>query len=294
MDIETLKLFIAVVEQGTFLKAAKVTNTTQPNISKHIASLEKECGVRLFIRDKAGARLTEEGKLFLSAARDIVLRADKVLEELGKIAKPDVDMRLRVAVPDNLDLERIVPGFFLSLLSDDEEELKIKLVKLPEEEIEGKLENGDVDCSFYQSIYRLDNPDTVGFAVTRSNPVLLYSEKHPVNKKKKITVEEFKSSKFFRCTTGRELVSLYASLPFEPQSIEEVFEEGMAMMYIESGEGAGIFVPGVTELGKAAMRTLELETADKVGIDLVYQKSKESPAIERFAEKLKEYQKNNN
>ena len=52
MDIESLKLFLSVVRIGNITKAAEELFITQSTLSKRIASLEHELGVKLFVRSK--------------------------------------------------------------------------------------------------------------------------------------------------------------------------------------------------------------------------------------------------
>ena len=61
-DPETLRTFIAVAETGSFSKAAKLLFLTQPTVSAHISSLEKELDSRLFVRNTKEVKLSEEGK----------------------------------------------------------------------------------------------------------------------------------------------------------------------------------------------------------------------------------------
>ena len=49
MNLKQLEAFVQVSESGSFSKAAKELFLTQPTISAHISSLEKELNVRLFI-----------------------------------------------------------------------------------------------------------------------------------------------------------------------------------------------------------------------------------------------------
>ena len=56
MNLKQLEAFVQVAEGGSFSKAAKQLFLTQPTISAHISSLEKELNARLFVRN------TKEGK----------------------------------------------------------------------------------------------------------------------------------------------------------------------------------------------------------------------------------------
>lgn len=76
MDLAAVRTFVAVADAGQFQQAAAGLSITQQAVSKRIAALEKDLGVRLFTRTARGARLTVEGQAFLPHARDL-LRAEE-------------------------------------------------------------------------------------------------------------------------------------------------------------------------------------------------------------------------
>ena len=51
MNLKQLEAFVQVAEGGSFSKAAKQLFLTQPTISAHISSLEKELNARFFLRN---------------------------------------------------------------------------------------------------------------------------------------------------------------------------------------------------------------------------------------------------
>ena len=59
MELHQLKYFIAVVETGSFSKAAKRCFVAQPSLSQQIIKLEKEIGQKLFDRLGKNVVLTE-------------------------------------------------------------------------------------------------------------------------------------------------------------------------------------------------------------------------------------------
>lgn len=67
-----MRTFVAVVDGGRFQEAAAGLSITQQAVSKRIAALEKDLGVRLFTRGARGARLTIDGQAFLPHARDLL------------------------------------------------------------------------------------------------------------------------------------------------------------------------------------------------------------------------------
>ncbi len=82
MELHQLRYFCAVVEAGSFSRAAEQSHVSQPSLSQQIMKLEDELGARLFDRLGRSVRLTELGKTFLPRAR-------AVLREL-EAAKGDV------------------------------------------------------------------------------------------------------------------------------------------------------------------------------------------------------------
>ncbi len=69
MELRHLRYFVAVAEEGSFLRAASRLRVAQPALSKQIRDLEREVGVKLFARLPRGARVTRAGEQFLSNAR---------------------------------------------------------------------------------------------------------------------------------------------------------------------------------------------------------------------------------
>ena len=69
MDLRQLRYFLAVVEHGSFTRAAAATGRTQQALSKGITALEQQLGERLFARGTRQAQLTDAGRLLLEHAR---------------------------------------------------------------------------------------------------------------------------------------------------------------------------------------------------------------------------------
>jgi DNA-binding transcriptional LysR family regulator len=72
LNLRQLEVFLAVLDQGGFSSAARVTKLTQSTISQHISALEDEVGVRLLERSRKGVRATEAGKILRGYAKSLV------------------------------------------------------------------------------------------------------------------------------------------------------------------------------------------------------------------------------
>ncbi|MEW5352788.1 MULTISPECIES: LysR family transcriptional regulator [unclassified Streptomyces] len=77
MDLEAVRTFVAVADAGQFQKAATDLAVTQQAVSKRVAALERDLGVRLFGRTPRGAELTIDGQAFLPHARELLRVAER-------------------------------------------------------------------------------------------------------------------------------------------------------------------------------------------------------------------------
>lgn len=69
--------FLAIAREENFTKAAGQLHVTQPTLSRQIAELEEELGVKLFTRSNHNISLTEDGLLLKQRAQEILTLADK-------------------------------------------------------------------------------------------------------------------------------------------------------------------------------------------------------------------------
>lgn len=76
MDLDAVRTFVAVTEAGRFSDAATELSISQQAVSKRVAALEQDLGVRLFDRTPRGVLLTVDGQAFLPHARAL-LRAEE-------------------------------------------------------------------------------------------------------------------------------------------------------------------------------------------------------------------------
>lgn len=86
MNTRLLECFITAVECGSITQAAQQLFTTQPNLSKQIATLERELGIKLFYREHRSIQLTPAGEVFYRQVKDIPRRLDAAAQEALEVA----------------------------------------------------------------------------------------------------------------------------------------------------------------------------------------------------------------
>lgn len=108
MDIASLNAFIAIAETGSFSHAAERLHLTQPAVSKRLAALEGQLGVRLFDRLGREIGLTEAGRALLPRAYQILSVLDDTRRALSNL-HGDISGRLCLATSHHIGLHRLPP-----------------------------------------------------------------------------------------------------------------------------------------------------------------------------------------
>ena len=113
MNLKQLEAFVRVAETKSFSAAARQLYLTQPTVSAHIASLEKELNTCLLVRNTKGVALSESGKELYAYAEQILELEQKIRSRFGLDEKAAGSV-LRIAsstVPSQYLLPDIMSSF---------------------------------------------------------------------------------------------------------------------------------------------------------------------------------------
>jgi DNA-binding transcriptional LysR family regulator len=77
MEIQQLRVFLAVAEELHFGRAAERLHLAQPPVSRIVRQLERDLGTDLFIRSTRSVRLTAAGAALVSPAREVLTAAQR-------------------------------------------------------------------------------------------------------------------------------------------------------------------------------------------------------------------------
>src|SRR5687768_9270835 len=77
MDLASLRVFKAVVDEGGITQAARKLHRVQSNVTTRIQQLEASLGTQLFVRDKRRLHLSPAGELFLGYADELLRLSDQ-------------------------------------------------------------------------------------------------------------------------------------------------------------------------------------------------------------------------
>ena len=141
MELRVLNYFVAVAQEGNMTRAARKLLISQPALSRQIAELEAELGVKLFSRKSRHLALTPAGHYLLEQAQEILDLTAKTKRNLTKASFISGD--LTIAAGESLGMQRVMN--VVSAIIKEHPSVKIHLLSGDYSYAERKLDNGTVD-----------------------------------------------------------------------------------------------------------------------------------------------------
>lgn len=149
-QIKKMRLFVRVVETGSFSAAGKAEGVTQPTVSKEVSALEAHLGTQLLRRSPRGLSVTEPGREFYNFAVGMLADLDAA-EAQVRAGDASPRGRLRIACAPVIASRLIVPALprFLELHPGLSIDLDVseRFVNLVEEGVDLALRVGDLAAS---------------------------------------------------------------------------------------------------------------------------------------------------
>lgn len=144
MNIRDLKYLVAVIETGSFSRAAETCYVSQPTLSNQIKKLEEFLGVCLFERSRKSVMPTETGLKIAGHARRILREVD-FLHETAQISKDPLAGDFKLGA-----FPTLAPYIFPSLIkgmNDALPKLRPVLVEEKTATLLDQLKSGDLDAA---------------------------------------------------------------------------------------------------------------------------------------------------
>jgi DNA-binding transcriptional LysR family regulator len=145
MELRALRYFVTVADELHFGRAADRLHIAQPAVSRQIARLERELGVRLFDRSPRRVRLTAAGQRVLDAAREALAAADRV-----RIAATPRAGVLRIGTGTGQFTGRLERG--IDALRERAPAFDVVLVDLPLPRRLNALRQGELDLALARGV----------------------------------------------------------------------------------------------------------------------------------------------
>lgn len=175
MELRVLNYFVATAQELNMTRAAQKLLVSQPALSRQIADLEDELGVKLFNRQPRHLTLTPAGQYLYEQAKEILTLASKTKSNLQSSAVISGD--LTIAAGESFAMQRLMN--IVSNIIRDYPTVKIHILSGDYEFAERHLNTGAVDFAVIIGNLPLDNyaslqlleKDTWGVLMTKDDPL---------------------------------------------------------------------------------------------------------------------------
>lgn len=214
MEFRTLRVFVEVVRQGGFSKAAKAVFATQSTVSKAVKQLEDEIGSPLLDRIGRRSALTAAGEIVYRRAVRLLAERDDLTAELAELR----GLRrgtLRLGLPPVGSNLLFAP--LLTIYRQRYPEIEIRLVEHGSDRLNEALQAREIDFAGLL----LPVADDFAWQEVRREPLMaLLSVGHPLAGRSVVTLDELAQTPFILFETGfalnRIIIQACRRRDFEP------------------------------------------------------------------------------
>lgn len=289
MQVEYLEEFLVLAECLNYSKAAERLFIAQPVLSRHVMSLEKEFGSKLFFRDKRTVTLTEEGKLLQKEAAAFVEHWKELQLKMARYAPPGTYSL-------NLGLLYYSKGLFIPALNEFQRQhpdSKVSIKSKTPIEILNALMADDIDVASLIHV-GFSGHETLNFLDFPPEPmVLAVDDGHRFANAGRVSVEDLQlvrllniDDRFYDAYykhVRADISRLGGTIDPDPILVPD-YES--LLLSVERGEGAAILLETAKQHVGSHCRCIDFCEPVQVHRCLAWKRANRNPAIPRFLEQF--------
>ncbi|GHH97561.1 LysR family transcriptional regulator [Neobacillus kokaensis] len=207
MNVENLRMFCLVVEEGSISKAARLGYVSQPAVSKQIHQLENHYGTLLFERVDGRLSLTEAGEVLYPFAKEIIDRFENSFDAVQEISgKKEAVLRLGASLTIGEYLLPSLLGCFKKSFPD----IKFSLLIGNTPNILTKLESNEIDIALVES--QVEKNEFLVENFSKDELILVASSNHRWRNRSQIEISELSNEKMIwrESNSGTRLIVEHA------------------------------------------------------------------------------------
>jgi LysR family transcriptional regulator, carnitine catabolism transcriptional activator len=292
MDLRQVEYVLAVVERGSFTKAAASMQVSQPSLSDGIRRLEAQLGVRLFHRLGRTVELTDAGRAFVGPARRLTRDRDAVLESVAEVRDLHSGTLDIVSLPTLAadPLGRLVgrlreahPGIAVRIAAPEDDGAVVAMV------LDGRSELGLTELRPHRSERGLHETELVRVSIERQELVAVCPPRTALAASGRLPVARLRGMPLVTTPPGtstRDLLDrALASAGVEPVIAVETSQREAIAALVLSGAGTSFLPARLAEplAAQGAVVARLVPTLTRT-IGLVHRPAPLSPAARAFVE----------
>ncbi|WP_322029475.1 LysR family transcriptional regulator [Paraburkholderia sp. J76] len=283
-DLNDLQAFRAVVEKGTFRKAAEAVNISQPALSRRIEKLEEALGVRLFERTTRSVTLTTVGRVFAQSAEQLLDDLDMALLGIRDVSTSRLGHVTIACVPSVAYY--FLPGVIASYHARFPR-IRVKLLDASANEVLSAVISGEAD--FGVSFMGSQEANIEFKVLLQERFVAACRRDHPLARKKRVSWNELYQHEYVSVdkTSGNRLLldQALSGLAPHPASVCETRHVTTMLGLVEAGLGvAAVPSMAMPPAGHHLLTSVPLiEPAVRRRVGLIRRRGQQlTPAAQQF------------
>lgn len=238
MNLRHLKYFVATAETGQVSRAASVLSISQSSVTSAIKDLEITLGTELFQRTSHGMDLTDTGREFLAAAKEILEKVDAAT----KLSRKKSTLEGSISLAATYTVMGYFLPYHLDRLSQLHPGLKITLHELNRESVEEGLLNQSFDLAVVLTS-NLRNPDIETETLLRSPRRLWVGNGHKLGRNGKASFEEISKEDYIMLTldeAAQTTMKYWSKAGFVPKTKLRTGSVEAVRSMVANGQGVSI------------------------------------------------------
>lgn len=285
MAIFQYKVFLTVVESGSFTKAGEKLGLSQSGVSHNISTLETELGIVLLRRNRNGISLTDAGERVIPHIRQIIHHAKLLEQEAALIQGIEVGT-IKIGTFPSFS-SKFLPGL-IHIFIKRFPGIQVELYEGGYAEIEEWIASGTVDIGF------LMHPSTEfeSIQLLKDELLVLIPENHRFNTLKFVQAESLHNESFIMPKAGCDVLinRLFREKSVLPNVIFEIEDNNTIISMVQEGLGITIIPKMVLPHNIPNTKLIPLDTNLYREIGIAIKSIKQSaPSIKKFIGIVKEY-----
>jgi DNA-binding transcriptional LysR family regulator len=286
VELRHLRYFVAVAERQNVLRAAtQKLHVSQPAVSRQIRDLEDELGVQLFERTGKSIRLTEPGRVFLKAVREVLERVDEAVKETRSVAG-ETELHVGYSLSTTA---RILPSI-LRAYQRAMPKVRITLHDRSNQKSIAGLRDGELHLVFMPRLPKAGELRDVRFEeLTRERICLIASPDYPLARRRVVKLADAAREPFIGLSREEYpeyhdyLGALFQSVKQKPRVVEEHDSMSGVISSVEAGAGVAIASEAFRHAFGNRVKLLRLTPEPKpIVIGIAAAKRRLSPIAEKF------------
>ncbi len=289
MSLKQYRAFLKTVELRSVSQAAQAMGMTQSALTQNLGALEKQFGFRLLVRNKAGVRLTQEGRRVYRAVEQVVRADEALLTAVEEVRRSGGDT-IRIATFKSVAVNWL-PAM-MKAFQAEHPEAEFRLFDGAYAEVDEYVRTGAVDFGF------VSLPDALEcdmIPVKEDRLLAVLPQGHPLAEAPAVPAAQFGKEAVVSLvdSTNQDALRVLRAAGVEPRIRFQTADDYAMLSMVETGLGICITHELVLKSDNHNVVVKELDPPATRTIAVAIPNYKEArPIVKQFIEFVKEWTRN--